>query len=116
MNIENAVRDGFVERLALRGVSPDTLSVAIDRGAIKLAGDGAVSEFGKALASGGAGVARGITAAVYTGPAIVAGILGYLMSQSQRVSAPDVEAKRRIIVTRELEEQRRRLAEARTQP
>ena len=45
------------------------------------------------------------------GPALLAGLAGYLATTSKRVSEPDLEAKKDIMVAKELEGQRRILSE-----
>lgn len=108
MNTELYFRQGFVEKLAERGVSPERLSAALD----------SVSSIEKSstwydrLISGTGNVLSGAGFTALFAPAVVAGIAGYLLNKSKRVSDADLEAKKDIMTVKELEEQRRLLSES----
>ena len=114
MNTELAFRLGFCERLASRGVAPDEVSAALDSVSTdKSAGSLPWGAFGREAGSGYAKLFKSIGSVGFFGPAILAGLAGYLFTRSRRVSDADLKAKKDIMVAKELEEQRRMLAERR---
>ena len=115
MNTELAFRFGFCEQLAARGVSPDEISAALDAVETKQADfDLPWKDFGREAGSGYWKLTKAIGATTLFGPAILAGVAGYLFTRSKTVSDADLKAKKDIMVAKELEEQRRMLAERRT--
>lgn len=119
MNTELAFRLGYAERLAERGVAPEALSDALEQrfymenvkaaetSAIKGKLFGLLPQAGKAMWD----VSRGTFWLGAFAPAVLAGIVGYTLAGSKRVSKPDIAAQRDMMMIGEIEEQRRRLAD-----
>lgn len=107
MNTELYFRQGFVEKLAESGVSPERLSQALDNVSAEKS-----SNVGSTLISGIGNLASGLGFTALFAPAVVAGIAGYLLNKSKRVSEADLKAKKDIMTIKELEEQRRLLSES----
>ena len=115
MSTELAFRLGFCERLAARGVAPDEISAALDAATPeKSAFELPWKKFGDQVAGGYGKLFRSMGAVGLFGPAVLAGVAGYLFTRSRQVSDADLKAKKDIMVAKELEEQRRMLAERRT--
>lgn len=115
MNTELAFRLGFCERLAARGVAPDEISAALDSAVPeKSAFELPWKPFAGLAAKGYGNLVNSMGAVGLFGPAVLAGLAGYLFTKSRRVSDADLKAKKDIMVAKELEEQRRMLAERRT--
>ena len=110
MNTELYFRQGFVEKLAERGVSPDRVSAALDS-LDDSSGLNKSSNIMSNIASGTGDFIRGLGFTGLFGPAIIAGIAGYMLNTSKRVSPADLQAKKDLMALKELEEQRRTLAE-----
>lgn len=71
-------------------------------------------QFGDQVAGGYGKLFSSMGAVGLFGPAVLAGVAGYLFTRSRQVSDADLKAKKDIMVAKELEEQRRMLAERRT--
>ena len=115
MSTEHAFRLGFCEQLATRGVAPEEIGDALD----SLATEKSAMELpwkavGGEAASGYKKLFGSLTSVGFFGPAVLAGVAGYLFTKSRLVSDADMKAKKDIMVAKELEEQRRMLAERRT--
>jgi hypothetical protein len=112
MNTELAFRLGFCEKLAASGVSPAEVGDALDALAAKSASN-AAKEFLTFAGKGGKKVFETLGAAGFFGPAILAGIAGHLSAKSKTVSPMDIEYKKKLMVVRELEDQRQYLEDRR---
>lgn len=115
MNTEFAFRLGFCEQLAARGVAPDEVSTALDAASPeKQAFELPIGRFASEAGSGYAKLFKSMGSVGFFGPAVLAGVAGYLFTKSRLVSGADITAKKDIMVAKELEEQRRMLSERRT--
>ena len=111
MNTEMAYRVGFASELARRGVAPESVGAALRMR--KAAADYPGKDLVDAGIGGMKSLLRGGAWITAFSPAIAAGIVGYMMAQSKKVSPADLQAKKDIMLSRETEEQRRLLAERR---
>jgi len=108
--LEIAFRQGFAERLASKGVSPGDVSDALDHSFSKQAGwkdySGFLKDTGKAVV----GMEKAVIGAGLVGPAVLAGIAGYLIERGRGgATQADIDARNQTAVVRELESQKRKI-------
>ena len=97
-------------KLAELGVSPAVLGARLRE---KRALGETAKAFGGLVGDGAMALTKGTLWLKAFSPAVAAGIIGYMMAQSKRVSPADLKAKKDIMLAREIEEQRRLLGERR---